>query len=113
MVGKVTPNTQASASIIAAIMGHDPYKTPNECLRSCINANAGIAPKDWVQSKQAAFGDRIEPFLAESACKAIGGSKLKTDYEEAFHHKELARCDRQRPLACFAPNLLLEFRRLH
>ena len=90
MVGKVTPNTQASASIIAAIMGHDPYKTPNECLRSCINANAGIPAKDWVQSKQAAFGDRIEPFLAESACKAIGGSKLKTDYEEAFHHKELA-----------------------
>jgi len=93
MVGKVTPNTQESASIIAAIMGHDPYKTPNECLRSCINANAGIPAKDWVQSKQAAFGDRIEPFLAESACKALSGSKLKTDYDEAFHHKEL-------PLAC-------------
>ncbi|MGB2072834.1 MAG: hypothetical protein ACPHX7_06280 [Candidatus Puniceispirillaceae bacterium] len=93
MVGKVTPNYMASASIIAAILGQDKYKTPNQCLRACINASNGIAPPEWVQSKQAAFGDRIEGFLAQSACETIGGSKLKLDYDEPYFHKEL-------PLAC-------------
>jgi hypothetical protein len=90
MVGKVTPNHMASASIIAAILGQDKYKTPNDCLRSCINASNGIAPPDYVQSKQAAFGDRIEGFLAQAACETIGGSKLKLDYDEPFFHKLLA-----------------------
>ena len=93
MVGKVTPNHMASASIIAAILGQDKYKTPNECLRSCINASQGIAPPEWKQSKQAAFGDRIEGFLAKSACDFISGTKLKLDYAEAYYHKEI-------PMAC-------------
>jgi hypothetical protein len=81
MVGKVTPDHMASASIISAILGQDQYKTPNDALRSCINASLGIKSKEWVQSKQAAFGDRIEGFLAESACKELQGTWLKTDYE--------------------------------
>ena len=93
MVGKVTPDNMASASIVAAIMGHDKYKTPNDCLRRCINANAGIPAPLWVQSKQAAFGDTIERFLAEKACDAVQGNKLRTDYDKAFYHDDL-------PLAC-------------
>jgi hypothetical protein len=89
MVGKVTPNHMASASIISAILGQDKYKTPNDALRSCVNASLGIKSKEWVQSKQAAFGDRIEGFLAESACKELQGSWLKIDYEEAFFHRSL------------------------
>ena len=89
MVGKVTPNHMASASIISAILGQDQYKTPNDALRNCVNASLGIKSKEWVQSKQAAFGDRIEGFLAESACKELQGTWLKTDYEEAFFHQSL------------------------
>jgi hypothetical protein len=58
MVGKVTPDHMASASIISAILGQDQYKTPNDALRSCINASLGIKSKEWVQSKQAAFGSK-------------------------------------------------------
>ena len=93
MVGKVTPNYMASALIIAAILAQDKYKTPSQCLRACFNANNCIAAPDYVQSKQAAFGDRIEAFLAQSACETIGGSKLKLDYDEPYFHSKL-------PLAC-------------
>lgn len=93
MVGKVTPNHMASASIIAAILGQDKYKTPNECLRSCINASNGIAPPDWVQSKQAAFGDRIEGFLAQAACEAVGGKWLDLNHNKPIYHDSI-------PLAC-------------
>ena len=38
MVGKVTPNTMLSASRVPALLGHSKYETPNDVLKSVLNA---------------------------------------------------------------------------
>lgn len=89
MVGKITPDYMASASIIPSIMGVNPYQSRNEVLRSCINASKGIERPAFEGNKRTEFGNVIEPFLAECACKVVNGSKLQTDFPDAYFHKSL------------------------
>ena len=44
MVGKVTPNTKASASRLPAMMGLSKYQSPNDELNRYIDAFRGIEP---------------------------------------------------------------------
>ena len=89
MVGKITPDYMASASIIPSIMGVNPYQSRNEVLRNCINASKGIERPAFDGNKRTEFGNVIEPFLAECACKVVKGSKLQTDFPDAYFHKAL------------------------
>jgi predicted phage-related endonuclease len=89
MVGKITPDHMASASIVPSILGVNPYQTQNDVLRSCINASHGMNRKPLADPRRADFGNAIEPFLAKMACDAVGGHSLKTEFPDPYFHEEL------------------------
>ena len=45
MVGKVTPDNIITASRVPALLNASPYETPNDVLKTCIDAEEGV-PRD-------------------------------------------------------------------
>jgi predicted phage-related endonuclease len=86
MVGKVTPDTMASASIVPAIMGHSPYQSPNDCLMRAIDATKGIPRPDLEDSEPANWGNLLETTILEQAALRIGLENLNLDHTEAYFH---------------------------
>lgn len=67
MVGKVTSNEKASASILPAIMGYSRYESRNEALQKVAAALAGNI-QSWDGNEATRWGNNLEPtVLAEMA----------------------------------------------
>ena len=92
MVGKVTRNDQASASILPALMGLSPWQSPNDCLTRAIGAMKGEPPPEF-KAEAADWGNVMERHILTEACLRLGIENLDLDYTTAFRHKTL-------PLAC-------------
>jgi predicted phage-related endonuclease len=92
MVGKVTRNDQASASMLPALMGLSPWQSPNDCLMRAIGAMKG-EPAPEFKVEAADWGNVMERHILTEACIRLGLENLDLDYTTAFQHKTL-------PLAC-------------
>jgi len=92
MVGKVTRNDQASASMLPALMGLSPWQSPNDCLMRAIGAMKGEPPPEF-KAEAADWGNVMERHILTEACLRLGLENLDLDYTTAFTHKTL-------PLAC-------------
>jgi predicted phage-related endonuclease len=92
MVGKLTPDNQASASMLPSIMGIGKYGTPNDALMACIRAIQG-KPREELVSEAADWGNTLEPTILKEAAMRLGLENLDISHDQAYHHKEL-------PLAC-------------
>jgi hypothetical protein len=71
MVGKLTENTHASASMLPAIMGLSPWSTRNDALNQCLMARDG-APDGWEGNEATRWGDRLEPVVIGEMAKRLG-----------------------------------------
>jgi predicted phage-related endonuclease len=92
MVGKLTPDNQASASLLPAIMGIGKYGTPNDALMGCIRAIQG-KPREEFASEAADWGNTLEPTILKEAAMRLGLDNLDISHAQAYQHREL-------PLAC-------------
>jgi predicted phage-related endonuclease len=92
MVGKLTPDNQASASLLPAIMGIGKYSTPNDALLGCIRAIKG-EPREEFASEAADWGNTLEPTILKEAAMRLGLDNLDISHDQAYTHPEL-------PLAC-------------
>jgi len=62
MVGKVTSNKKASASILPAIMGHSKYDSRNSVLEKVCKANLG-EENHWEGNEAMDWGNTLEPVV--------------------------------------------------
>jgi sulfopyruvate decarboxylase TPP-binding subunit len=92
MVGKVTPDNQASASLLPSILGIGKYGSPNDALIGCIRALQG-RPREELISEPADWGNRFEPAILKEASMRLGLDNLDISHDQAFQHSDL-------PLAC-------------
>jgi predicted phage-related endonuclease len=92
MVGKVTRDDQASASMLPAIMGYSPFQSANDSLMAAINAKKGNG-REHKYIEAAEWGNVMERHILTEACLRLGLENLDLDYTTAFQHKTL-------PLAC-------------
>ena len=91
-LGKLTPDTQASGSMLPALVGLNPYKTPNDCLESAFRAidrspnGSTKAPFEYIEAAE--WGNVMEnPILLETAKRL--GCEINTNITEAVQHKTL------------------------
>jgi predicted phage-related endonuclease len=91
MVGKVTPNDMASASVLPALMGHSKWSTANDELMAKISVINGIQPEQ-IEREAFDWGNALEgPILIETA-KRLNLTDLKLEHG-AYFAKDI-------PLAC-------------
>lgn len=87
MVGKVTSNEKASASIIPAIMGFSPYTTRNGQLEQTLAHINGTA-ENWEGNEATSWGNTLEPIVLGEMADRLDIS-VQTQIEEAAIHPEL------------------------
>jgi predicted phage-related endonuclease len=86
MVGKVTPDDMASASLLPAIMGLSKYASPNDALLGCIDAIEG-RPRPDIGNEAMAWGNTLEPEILKESCLRLGLDNLDLDHGRPhFHH---------------------------
>ena len=71
MVGKVTSNKKASASILPAIMGHSKYDSRNSVLEKVCKANLG-EEDNWQGNEATAWGNTLEPVVLKQMADRLG-----------------------------------------
>jgi hypothetical protein len=92
MVGKVTPNTMLSASRVPALLGRSKYETPNDILKSVINALQDVV-EPFKENEAMHWGNLLEvPLLLEASAR-LGLSHLKLDHPKPYFHPDA-------PIAC-------------
>ena len=92
MVGKVTPNTMLSASRVPALLGHSKYETPNDVLKSVLNALQDVE-EPFKTNEAMHWGNLLEvPLLLEASAR-LGLSHLKLDHPKPYFHPDA-------PIAC-------------
>jgi hypothetical protein len=89
MVGKVTPDNMASASLLPAIMGMSPWASPNDALTGCIEAHRGHERPGLSDPEPAEWGNLLETTILEQACLRLGLNNLDLDHREARFHPML------------------------
>ena len=92
MVGKVTPDDQASASLLPAIMGISKYASPNDALIGCITAIRGL-PREDIGNESMEWGNKFEVEILKEAALRLGLDNLDVDHQQPYQHREW-------PLAC-------------
>lgn len=84
--GKLTPDDILSGSQVAAILGRNPYQTPNDILKRAIDIMQGIEPPAPTH-ESIHWGNTFEVDILNEACKRIGLGNPKTTFNKAFFHK--------------------------
>jgi len=88
MVGKVTTIQRASASRIPAIMGHNPYSTPNDELDLSIRARKeGVHHYESQTFEAADWGNDLEDLILTRAAERLGLQNLKLVWPVPFDYK--------------------------
>lgn len=92
MVGKVTPNTMLSASRVPALLGYSKYETPNDILKSTLNALQDVETL-FKTNEAMHWGNLLEvPLLLEASAR-LGLSHLVLDHPKPYFHPDA-------PIAC-------------
>jgi predicted phage-related endonuclease len=89
MVGKVTPDTMASGSIVPAIMGMSPWTSPNDALSGVLEAHRGHERPGLSDPEPADWGNLLETTILEQACLRIGLNNLNLDHPDPYFHPML------------------------
>ena len=91
MVGKITDNKKVSGSLLAGLLGHSPWTTPNEVMTNIIKSRKG-EELPILEGEQLNWGNILEPpILIETAERLNVMIEGQIDY--ALKHKTL-------PLEC-------------
>ena len=88
MVGKLTKDNQASCSILATILGENPWKTREEQLRDCISANDGNVIR-FEQNSIMRMGDILENPILLEARKRLGLDHCNVNIDHSISHPTL------------------------
>ncbi len=91
--GKVTPDDQASASMLPAILGISDYSTPNDSLQTCIRAIDGLERED-ITNESMTWGNDFESRILIRAAERLGLDNLELDHSEPYCHKLLKLGDK-------------------
>jgi hypothetical protein len=86
--GKVTPDDQASASMLPAILGISAYSTPNDSLQTCIRAIDGLERED-ITNESMEWGNDLEGRILIRAAERLGLDNLELDHDAPYPHKLL------------------------
>jgi predicted phage-related endonuclease len=92
MVGKVTDNCKASASLIPAIMGYSKWSTPSETLKLVRSHIDGTA-EEWNGNEATEWGNRLEGTVVGETCRRLGIKDYNAEIDYAIKHPSL-------PLEC-------------
>lgn len=86
--GKVTPDDQASGSMLPAILGISEYQSQNDALQTCIRAIDGL-PREDISNESMSWGNEFEGRILVRAAERLGLDNLNLDHEAAYTHKTL------------------------
>lgn len=86
--GKVTPDDQASGSMLPAILGISEYQSQNDALQTCMRAIDGLERED-ISNESMSWGNEFEGRILVRAAERLGLDNLNLDHEAAYHHKTL------------------------
>ena len=86
MVGKLTPDDMASASLLPAIMGLSKYASPNDALLGCIDAIDG-RPRPDIGNEAMAWGNTLEPHILKEAALRLGLDNLDLSHDKPYFHQ--------------------------
>ena len=86
MVGKLTPDDMASASLLPAIMGLSKYASPNDALLGCIDAIEG-RPRPDIGNEAMAWGNTLEPHILKEAALRLGLDNLDLSHDKPYFHQ--------------------------
>lgn len=89
MVGKLTPDDIVSASTVPALLGLNPYHSPNDLLKQCIEASRGEYVSDFNGNEATRWGDRLEPVVLTQAAERLELMDVELDPRVPFHHETL------------------------
>mgnify|MGYP003132664899 CR=1 FL=1 len=87
MVGKITWY-RSTSSIMPDIFGKGRWRTQNEALRQCIEADKGNIPNN-PQTMRQRMGDLLEPVLLKYASDLLNLKNLNVDITEKIKHEYL------------------------
>ena len=91
MVGKVTPNDMASASVIPALMGLSKWSSPNDELMAKISVLNGVPPEQ-IEKEAFDWGNELEAPILTVSAKRMNLTGLELEHGAHFA-KDI-------PLAC-------------
>jgi len=95
--GKLTPDDRASASLVAAIAGENPWQSPSEALQFCIDATEGKPRKEIRMNNRILWGNKAERIGMEMGLELLGlpinDIVFDWTFDKAFDHPTL-------PLSC-------------
>lgn len=86
MVGKLTPDDMASASVLPALMGLSKYSSPNDVLLGCINSING-RPREDIGNEAMNWGNTLERPILQEACLRLGLDNLDVSHERPYFHQ--------------------------
>jgi predicted phage-related endonuclease len=86
MVGKVTPDDMASASLLPSILGINKYASPNDALLGCIDAIEG-RPRPDIGNEAMSWGNTMEPIILKEAALRLGLDNLDLSHDRAYFHQ--------------------------
>jgi len=89
MVGKLTPDSQLSASRIAVAMNASPYATQNELLDEFLQRDAGTYVDQYVESDPAYLGNLMEGTMIEECARRLDLVDVETEITVPYQHKDL------------------------
>tara|TARA_R110000744_G_scaffold361680_2_gene469496 strand:+ start:135 stop:1085 length:951 start_codon:yes stop_codon:yes gene_type:complete len=85
MVGKVTDNCKASASLLPAIMGHSQWSTPNETLDGVLAHISGTA-EEWTGNEATGWGNTLEGVVISETAKRLKIRDYNPEIDYAIKH---------------------------
>ena len=88
MVGKLTRDHIATASISPYLFNEYKYGSRNEALKRCIDAKHG-KPTRFEQTNIQRTGDVLEPVLITEACQRLGMTDIQTNISVVAKHPYL------------------------
>jgi len=89
MAGKLTSDTEMSASRLPGLMGFSKYSTPNDELQFSINAIDGKERPD-IGNEAMGWGNTLEPVILTEAAKRLGITEFDVNINKAYTHDSFA-----------------------
>lgn len=81
--GKLTPDDIMTGSTSAAIMGHNPFMTANDCLQTAMDAVSG-KPRKELTFEALHWGTQFEVDIIKEACKRLQIDDYQTKFARGF-----------------------------
>lgn len=86
--GKLTPDDILSGSQVAALLGKNPFQTPNDIFRRSLDVLNGLEP-EFTPHEAMTWGNAFELDILNEGCSRLGLGNPKTTFDKAFFHKDL------------------------